>query len=341
MATLKDIAKEAGTSVAVVSKVLNKSRTTATVRPEIKKRILEVAQKLGYQPNILARGLVKGKTYTIGVLFTYPSPAFLSSYMASQIISGIWDKARRAGYSLFLKAPKARKSGFFPPIEDLKGRVDGVIALGPVREDDKEVLKWNEIDIPLVLVGTHPHFKGNRVDYDNARGGYLATRYLLQKGHKRIAIVGISLETSFMADRFNGYKKALLEKGLDVDEELVKLKSWSERDGYIAGRELLELREPPTAIFISIGEHIRGVCEAVREKGLRVPQEVDLLCFDRLTSDLLPDFPLLSLDTSLYKMGMLSAKMLLMLAESECKPPLIKLIPVRRIVELRKGGDVI
>ncbi|MBC7330588.1 LacI family DNA-binding transcriptional regulator [bacterium] len=340
MATLKDIAREAGTSIAVVSKVLNKSRTTATVRPEIKERILEVAKNLGYQPNILARGLVKGKTYTIGVLFTYPSPAFLSSYMASQVISGIWDKARRAGYSLFLKAPKAGKAGFFPPIEDLKGRVDGVIALGPVREDDKEVLKWNEIDIPLVLVGTHPRFKGNRVDYDNEKGGYLGTRFLLQKGHKRIAIVGISLETSFMADRFNGYKRALLEKGLEVDEELVKLKSWSERDGYIAGRELLELREPPTAIFISIGEHIRGVCEAVREKGLSVPKDLELLCFDMLSEDLLPGMPLLSLDTNLYKLGLAGTGALLAIIGRKARQTLEIKIPIRKIVKV-KGGDVI
>lgn len=340
MATLKEISKEAGTSVAVVSKVLNKSKTTATVRPEIKKKILEVAKRFGYHPNILARGLVKGKTYTIGVLFTYPSPAFLSSFMASQIISGIWDKARRAGYSLFLKAPKARKSGFFPPIEDLKGRVDGVIALGPVREDDKEVLKWNEIDIPLVLVGTHPHFKGNRVDYDNERGGYLATRYLLQKGHKRIAIVGISLETSFMADRFNGYKRALWEKGLEVDEELVKLKSWSERDGYIAGRELLELREPPTAIFISIGEHIRGVCEAVREKGLRVPKDLELLCFDRLSENLLPGMPLLSLDTYQYKLGLIGMRTLLSIIEGKVREPQEIKIPIGKVVRLM-GGDAI
>jgi DNA-binding LacI/PurR family transcriptional regulator len=260
--------------------------------------------------------------------------------MASQIISGIWDKARRAGYSLFLKAPKARKSGFFPPIEDSKGRVDGVIALGPVREDDKEVLKWNEIDIPLVLVGTHPHFKGNRVDYDNERGGYLATRYLLQKGHKRIAIVGISLETSFMADRFNGYKRALLEKGLDVDEELVKLKSWSERDGYIAGRELLELREPPTAIFISIGEHIRGVCEAVREKGLRVPQDLELLCFDRLSENLLPGMHLLSLDTNHYKLGLTGMRALLGIFVGKASEPVEMRIPIRKIVKV-KGGDAI
>jgi len=189
-------------------------------------------------------------------------------------------------------------------------------------------------------VGTHPHFKGNRVDYDNERGGYLATRYLLQKGHKRIAIVGISLETSFMADRFNGYKRALWEIGLDVDEELVKLKSWSERDGYIAGRELLELREPPTAIFISIGEHIRGVCEAVREKGLRVPQDLELLCFDRLSENLLPGMPLLSLDTYQYKLGLIGMRTLLSIIEGKAREPQEIKIPIRKVVRLM-GGDAI
>ncbi|MBC7327895.1 LacI family DNA-binding transcriptional regulator [bacterium] len=226
MATLKDIAREVGTSVAVVSKVLNNSKTTATVTEEMRKRILATAKKLGYRPNVLARGLVKGKTYTIGVLLTYPSPAFLSSFMASQIISGIWDRVRKVGYSIFLKAPNAKKAGFFPPIEDLRGRVDGVIAIGPVRSDDKEVLKWNDIDIPLVMIGTHPHFKGNRVDYDNEGGAYLGTKHLLRRGHQRIGLIGIGLETSFMEDRFRGYKRALQEKGISIDDELVKLLSW-------------------------------------------------------------------------------------------------------------------
>ncbi|MEM0010602.1 MAG: LacI family DNA-binding transcriptional regulator, partial [Candidatus Bathyarchaeia archaeon] len=106
MVTLKDIAREAGTSVTIVSKVLNKSKTTAKVGKDVRERILAVAKRLGYRPNVLARGLQKGKTYTIGVVLTYPSPAFLSSFMASQIISGIWDKVRKAGYSIFLKAPK-------------------------------------------------------------------------------------------------------------------------------------------------------------------------------------------------------------------------------------------
>lgn len=339
MATLKDIAREAGTSVAVVSKVLNNSRTTASVREDVKERILAVAKRLGYRPNVLARGLLKGKTYTIGIVLTYPSPAFLSSFMASQIISGIWDKARRAGYSIFLKAPKARRTGFFPPIDDLRGRVDGVIAIGPVRGDDKEVLKWNDIDIPLVLIGTHPQFKGNRVDYDNEGGAYIATRYLLNKGHRRIALVGIGLETSFMKNRFDGYKRALSERGIGVDESLVKLGNWSESFGYSSTKQLLSLREPPTAIFIAISEHIRGVCEAVRESGLKVPEEIELLSFDRMGSGFVFDIPLLSLNTSLYKMGLLGARMLLRVIEGKVKTPMVRRLPVGRIIQTA-GGDV-
>jgi DNA-binding LacI/PurR family transcriptional regulator len=143
-----------------------------------------------------------------------------------------------------------------------------------------------------------------------------------------------------MADRFNGYKRALLEKGLEVDEELVKFKSWSERDGYIAGRELLELREPPTAIFISIGEHIRGVCEAVREKGLRVPQDLELLCFDRLSENLLPGMHLLSLDTNHYKLGLTGMRALLGIFVGKASEPVEMRIPIRKIVKV-KGGDAI
>lgn len=334
MATLKDIAREARTSVAVVSKVLNNSKTTATVRKDVEERIIAVARRLGYRPNLLARGLLKGETYTIGVVLTYPSAAFLSSFMASQIISGIWDKLRRTGYSIFLKAPKTKKAGFFPPIDDLNGRVDGVIAIGPVRRDDKEIAKWNKIDIPIVLIGTHPKFKGNRVDYDNEGGAYLATRYLLDKGHKRIALIGIGLETSFMEDRFNGYKRALVEEGIEVREELIKLGSWSERFGYTAAKALLSLKDPPTAIFISIGDHIRGVCEAVREKGLKPPQDVDLFSFNRFQGDFTFDIPLVSLNTSSYKMGLLGAATLLMVMAGKSKMPVKRLLQIKEIINI-------
>jgi len=342
MITLKDIARRAGTSVAIVSKVLNGSRTTAAVRADVRERVLNVAKKLGYQPNLLARGLAKGKTYTIGIVFTYPPLAFMGNFMVSQVISGIWDKARRAGYNIFLKAPKSNKSGFFPQVDDLKGRVDGIVALGPVRCDDEEVVKWNNADIPLVLLGRHPKFSGYSIDYDNEGGAYLATKYLLRQGHGDIAFVGAGLENSFMEDRLRGYKKAIAEKKLPLKEELIKITSWRGNDGYKAAKELMSLPQPPTAIFICIGEHIRGVFEAVKESGLRVPDDVELLSFDRLPEDLLINIPLLSLNTFPYKLGQLGTRILLNLIDGKDVEERTIKVPIRCVVEVgkrRKGGE--
>jgi LacI family transcriptional regulator len=339
MITLKDIAKRAGTSVAIVSKVLNGSRTTAAVRPDLRERVLNVAKKLGYQPNLLAQGLAKGKTFTIGIVFTYPPLAFMGNFMVSQVISGIWDKARRAGYNIFLKAPKSNKSGFFPPIDDLRGRVDGIIALGPVRSDDKELVKWSNVDVPLVLLGTHPEFCGYSVDYDNEGGAYLATKYLLRQGHRDIAFVGGGLENTFMEDRLKGYKRALEERAIPLREELIKLTSWRGSDGYRAAKELMALPQPPTAIFICIGEHLRGVFEAVKEKGLKVPEDVALLSFDRLPEDFVIDIPLLSLDTFPYKVGQLGTMVLLNIIQGKLVHEQTIKIPVRRVVEIGKKGE--
>ncbi|MEM2959950.1 MAG: LacI family DNA-binding transcriptional regulator [Candidatus Jordarchaeaceae archaeon] len=342
MATLRDIARRTGTSVAVVSKVLNGSKTSAEVRVEVRDRILSIAKKLGYQPNPLAQGLAKGKTFTIGIVFTHPPLASMGNFMVSQVISGIWDKARKAGYNIFIIAPEAKKAGFFPQIDDLKGRVDGVIAMGPVRNDDKEVEKWNDFDLPLVLLGTHPSFNGNVVDYDNENGAYIATVSLIKRGHKRIAIVGIGLNYQFMVDRINGYKKALLERKIDIAPELIKLVGWRGKDGYKAGKELLSLPNPPTAFFICVGEHIRGIYQAVRESEKRVPDDIELLSFDKLPEDFFLDIPVNSLDTFPYKIGIQGTGLLLDIIEGKATTPVRIKVPIRKVISWeKKQGEVV
>ncbi|MBC7327896.1 substrate-binding domain-containing protein [bacterium] len=119
--------------------------------------------------------------------------------------------------------------------------------------------------------------------------------------------------------------------------------SWRERDGYLSAMELLSLKEPPTAIFITIGEHIRGVCEAVREKGLRVPEDLELLSFDKLPEDWLFGFPLFSLNTSLYKLGLLAARRLLWTIDGRRVSSSEKRLFVGKVIQIgrSKGGDVI
>ncbi len=335
MATLKEIARIVGTSVPVVSKVLNNSKTTVRVQPKVRERIIQVARELGYRPHPLARGLAKGKTYVIGVLFTYPSPAYLSSLLSAQILAGIWDKARKEGYSLFLNASRRDKMGFFPPIEEVLGRVDGVIALGPVRMDDKEVEKWKALNIPIVMIGYHPKFKGVIVDYDNEGGAYLATKYLIERGHKRIGLIGIGLETSFMWERYKGYERALKEAGIGVEEDLiVKMEGFGEREGYRGALRLLNLKEPPSAIFVAVGEHIRGVCQAVREKEMERREKVVVMNFDKLPGDFSAGVPSLALNTSLYKLGLWAGGLLFKMMEGKEKRTIEKRLPIRRVIQI-------
>lgn len=331
MATLKEIAQKVGVSVSVASKVLNHSRTNARVSDSLKQKILETAKEMGYRPHQLARALAKGKTYNIGIVFSYPPHIFLRDLSASQIVAAVWDKVNKAGYSIFLKSARGKKLGYFPPIDDLIGKVDGLLAIGPVREDDEEVPRWNDLKIPIVLVGNHPKFKGSVVDVDNELGGYLATKHLLALGHRRIGLITISLEPSYARERYNGYLRALKERGIQPKEEWVQITEIGDEGGYKAAKKLLSLQEPPSAIFVSVGVCARGALEAIKGAGLDVPKDISFIAFDRFMENFPKDIQITTVDWSFYKLGLLSTAVLLRLLNGELKAPAERRLPVRLI----------
>jgi len=348
MATLKDIARKVGVSVAVASKVLNNSRTNVRVGETLRRRIVQVAEELGYRPHHLARALAKGKTFSIGIVFSYPPHIFLRDLSASQIVAAVWDKVNRAGYSIFLKSAKGKKLGFFPPIDDLRGKVDGVIAIGPVRADDTEVAKWNELEIPVVLVGNHPQFRGSIVDVDNEKGGYLATKYLLNLGHRKIGLISISLEPSFVRERYDGYLKALKEKGIRPEDELIQITEIGDQGGYRAMKRLLSLPQPPTAVFVSVGVCARGALEAIKEEGLNVPQDISFIAFDKFMENFPQDISITTVDWSFYRLGLLSVSVLLRLLQGKLETPVERRLPVKLVIGAstdkppkieKKGGE--
>lgn len=332
MATLKDVAEKVGVSVAVVSKVLNNSRTNVRVGEALRQKILQTAKELGYHPHHSARALAKGRTFSIGIVFSYPPHLFLRDPSASQIVAAVWDKVNRAGYSIFLKAAKGKKLGFFPPIDDLQGKVDGVIAIGPVREDDMEVEKWNELKMPIVLVGSHPQFKGSIVDVDNEKGGYSATKYLLNLGHRRIGLITIPLESSYVRERYDGYIRALRERGIEPRNEWIQVTDIGDKGGYRAMRKLLSLSQRPTAVFVSVGVCARGAFEAIREEGLDVPGDISFIAFDRFIENFPREMTITTVDWSFYKLGLLSVSLLLRLLQGQLEPPSEKRLPVKLVV---------
>jgi len=348
MARLKDIAEKAGVSIAVASKVLNNSRTNVRVGEELRRKIIKIAKELGYHPHPLARGLAKGKTYCVGIVFSYPPHLFLRDPSASQIVAAVWDKLSRSGYNILLKSGKGKHLGFFPSIDDLKGRVDGIIAIGPVRADDEEVEKWNDIEVPLILVGNHPKFSGSSVDVDNERGGYLATKYLLSLGHRRIGLITISPQQSFVRERYLGYLKALKEYGIEPGSEWIKVAEIGDEGGYEAMMGLLSVAEPPTAVFVSAGVCARGALEAIKAAGLEVPKDISFVAFDRFMENFPREISITTVEWSFYKLGLLSASVLLGFLKGKIKEPVNKRLPVRLVIgastdrpkeNKKKGGE--
>ena len=332
MARLKDIAEKAGVSIAVASKVLNNSRTNVRVGEELRRKIIKIANELGYRPHPLARGLAKGKTYSVGIIFSYPPHLFLRDPSASQIVAAVWDKVSRSGYNIFLKSGKGKRLGYFPSIEDLKGRVDGIIAIGPVRADDEEVERWNDIDVPVILVGNHPKFKGSTVDVDNERGGYLATNYLLSLGHRRIGLITISPGQSFVRERYLGYLKALKEYEIEPRSEWIKVAEIGDEGGYEAMMGLLSAAEPPTAVFVSAGVCARGALEAIKSVGLEVPKDISFVAFDRFMENFPREISITTVEWSFYKLGLLSASVLLGLLKGKIRGPINKRLPIRLVI---------
>lgn len=332
MATLKDVAEKVGVSIAVASKVLNNSRTNVRVGEALRRKILQTAKELGYHPHHLARALAKGKTFSIGIVFSYPPHLFLRDLSASQIVAAVWDKVNKAGYSIFLKSAKGKKLGFFPPIDDLQGRVDGVIAIGPVREDDKEVERWNELKMPIVLVGKHPQFKGSVVDVDNEKGGYIATKYLLNLGHRRVGLITISLEPSYVRERYEGYMRALRERGIEPQSEWIQITDIGDEGGYKAMKRLLSLPQRPTAVFLSVGVCARGAFEAIKEEGLAVPRDISFIAFDRFMENFPQEMAITTVDWSFYKLGLLSVSLLLRLLQGKLESPVEMRLPVKLVI---------
>lgn len=269
---MKEVAEAARVSVNTVSRALNGK---PEISPETRAKILEVAAKLGYRPNRLARGLRSNKTGIIGVIV-----ADIANPYFSMLVKGIVKATRAHDYSIVLQSTDENYAREEEAIQVLLAeRVDGVL-LAPTQRGTETIEELDESGIPFVLMSRY--FTELDTDYvimDDLQGGFLATEYLLKQGHERIAMVNGPLYISSARERFEGYKKALSEHGLKVDTSLIVTGALTMNDGYKAARRLLQ-SSPPSAIFAFSDFVAFGVMRALREQGLKVPKDVAVVGFD-------------------------------------------------------------
>ncbi|MEW2116781.1 LacI family DNA-binding transcriptional regulator [Streptomyces sp. NPDC005474] len=278
MATMADVARHAGVSVATVSHVLNGTRV---VRPATRQTVLDAIETLGYSPNTLARSLVTARTRSIGL-----AVSAISNPYFTEILQGVEACALEHGYSLLLADPHDDPEHERKVVQLLhERRVDGMI-VAPSADPGALVAYLTRHDVPTVfldrLVDTPgdsaPRF--DQVCAENAEPMVRLMAHLTDLGHKRVGLVAGRPGLSTTAERIAGYRIGLASAGLPHDERLVAHGDAEPEGAERATAALLTLAAPPTALVTADNAMTIGALRALRGRGLTVPDDLALCCFD-------------------------------------------------------------
>lgn len=303
--TIKDVAEKSNVSVATVSRILN---NLGGYSEETRKKVMDVVDEMGYQRNAVARNLKIKETHTIGVLI----PRVSTTYYV-EILNGIEDYAHPNGYSVLIcnvDADWKRAPEYLRLLSERQ--VDGIIACSlPPREDLCKMIV--ESNIPSVLVSALSYrYSLPYVKVDDYQAAYCATCYLIENGHKDIAMIGGLREDPIAgAPRLNGFLQALKDNNISVREDLIKEKGFSFNDGVIGMEELLMEKEKFTAIFATCDDAAIGAMSVAHRRGLRIPDDISIIGYDNTNIAEMSYPPLTTLAQPLYEMGQKSFEMLL------------------------------
>ncbi|MDE3181283.1 MAG: LacI family DNA-binding transcriptional regulator [Acidobacteriota bacterium] len=322
-----DVAAEARVSVYTVSAVINRS---ARVSETLRRRVEEAIHKLHYRPNLLARGLAKRQTHTIGMIVPDIANPFFPL-----VVRGAEDTAQKSGYSILLCNSDNQHEKEETYLELLLSKqVDGILltkAPGSLPPALKRLLSKSKIPVVLIM-RTVPGLKADAAVTDDLKGAFEAVSHLARIGYRRIGLIGGPLNVSNGATRFQGYRKALKEYGLPFDSTLIAEGDYRVDSGYRAGLAILPRR--PDAVFVANYLMTVGFMQAADEMGMKCPEDFGLVSFD--------DYPwlrcfrprLTTVDLPKYELGVAAASQLLLRLGGKAGPPAIeKLAPQLRVRE--------
>lgn len=304
MVTIYDIAKAAGVSAMTVSRVIN---NTGRISEATRAKVKRVMQELDYVPNSNARSLVKQETKMLSLLITDITNPFYTT-----LARGAEDTAKQNGYKLLFGNSDEnyeKEKDYVDMV--LSTRVDGVL-FAPAGDRSEAHLRMLERQrIPFVLLDREvPGIEADQVLGDSRDGARRLVEHLLRLGHTRIAMINGRLDVSTARHRYNGYLEAFKLNDMPYDPELVASVGYTATDvGAVADR-LLALDEPPTAIFAANNFLALSVIRSLRAKGVAVPNDVSVVCFDDLGAEQMLD-PFLTVSRQpAYQFGALGAKLL-------------------------------
>jgi LacI family transcriptional regulator len=307
--TIHDIARAANVSPSTVSRVLTGNTPVAAPK---RAAVLAAIEALNFRPNVVARGLARGRSMAIGVL-TQSMVSLFYGELAQGIEQGLYG----SGYFPVFATGQWRLAQEIESLNLLIERqVDALIVLDGQLEDER--LCSIARQIPLVAVGRSiAGLEGHCIRVENYQGAYRATRYLIELGHKRIAhITGLPTHLDAL-ERRDGYQQALRDAGLEVDERLIVEGEFSEQSGLVAVEALLARASRFTAVFAANDQMAYGARLAFYRRGLRIPADISLIGFDDLTSSAYVTPPLTTVRHHMVAIGKAAAEGALKLLSGE------------------------
>ncbi|GAC41632.1 transcriptional regulator [Paenibacillus popilliae ATCC 14706] len=274
--TIYDVAREAGVSMATVSRVVNNN---PNVKPQTRKKVYEAIERLGYRPNAVARGLASKKTTTVGVVI--PD---ISNSIFAEVARGIEDIANMYHYNIILCNADKKKEKEIRVINTLlEKQVDGLVFMGGAVTED-HIQAFRTASVPIVLCATtDEHGSIPSVDIDHEGAAFDAVNTLIRHGHSDIAMIsGTFQDPANGFARFQGYKKALESAGIEYKEDLVRIGNYRYESGVEAMKYFLGLKKRPTAIFAATDEMAIGAIHCIQDAGLKVPDDFSVISVDNI-----------------------------------------------------------
>jgi len=304
-ASIKDVAKEARVSIATVSRVLN---NIDVVNEDTKQRVKDAIVKLGYRPNIVARSLKTQKTRTVGIII--PD---ISNQFYPEIVRGAEDVANIYDYNVMLCNTDLDKEKEIEYLRILKEKMsDGVIYMSSsMSEDVYKVLE--ELNLSAVLIeNSDPSGKIPSVSIDNEKAAFDGVSYLIKKGNKKVAYIGTDKDNRNLSSmRYKGYEEALEKNGIAIDKNLVCFSGSKAKDGYSCMGGILDATGGVDAVFCTGDEIAMGAINCLRDRGIKVPEQVDVIGFDNIYFSAIFYPKLTTVAQPMYDMGSVGMRMLI------------------------------
>ena len=274
MATIKDIAKHAGVSTSTVSHVLNKTRF---VSEEISVRVMAAVEELNYAPSALARSLKVKHTRTFGMLVTTSTNPFFG-----EVMKGVERRCYEKGYNLILCNTEGDEERMLSNLDTLlQKRVDGLLLMSSEAEGMKFDLFGRHKPVPVVVMDWGPiDFSCDKIQDNSHHGGYLATRHLIEQGHKQIGCLTGPLDKLSAQQRLSGFVQAMEEAGLEINKDWITSGKFECEGGEKAFNVIYERGPLPTAMFVCNDMMAMGVINAAHKKGVSVPGELSIVGYD-------------------------------------------------------------